>query len=78
MIKNNVYNSKCVVVKDNIFLFEVHEFDRLVPNLLKSPFICFFPQLQFIKGQQYYILVKHLKTLVNFLLKDLSLMDVLG
>lgn len=78
MIKKNVYNSKCVVVKDNIFLFEVHEFDHLVPNLLKSPFICFFPQLQFIKGQQYYILVKHLKTLVNFLLKDLSLMDVLG
>lgn len=77
MIKINFYESKCVVHVDN-FLFEVQEFDHLVPNLLKSPFICFFPPLQFIKGQQYYILLKHLKTLVNFLLKDFNLMDVLG
>lgn len=54
MIKINFYESKCVVHVDN-FLFEVQEFDHLVPNLLKSPFICFFPPLQFIKGPVLYL-----------------------
>lgn len=65
MIKINFYESKCVVHVDN-FLFEVQEFDHLVPNLLKSPFICFFPPITVYKRAAVLYLSKTPQNLSKF------------